>query len=1201
MFDTICKMDKPYLIQNKSIVCKDFLFWLTILILIQLPTISYSQCSNDPPHADNCEEAPIICSYEQLNGYCFTMIDYPAYNRPPWMCPGTIGDWSNWVSFFAECPTLDLMLTFTNWQGQPPISVRAAVYDYHGLCPDSFQDPDEILFCTGGGCFNSNQNPNMQLEINLTNLVVGNIYYILITNCAGEGDYSDVNFDVLSPSCGGGEIGPWPGDIQGPLVSCTGSTGVYQVEKPSAASSLHWYLDGTLIQEGNIDSVTIEWTTAGTYELCVDASNYCIEESENPDPTCITIVIEDLVPIDPDPVIICHDETFLYDGIAYPPGVHPVQHINPIGCDSSITLTVVGVDTVMEDLGPFYLCEGTSITVHGQTYTSAQTGDHSILTQQALPPNCDSTILFNIAMMNLQAYVAPPDELGCDITEVSLNGAGSVVVGPPGCTVIYQWFAAGGGVLGDPSDEATMVVSHQGEYCLNITITAPDGSTMCEDSACVVVASSGDLPPAPLITGPLKGCIGDTLSYSLLSQGDTPPSAYTWIPPTGANTLLLNDSTLLFVPLLGDTVSLCGFTTDECGPSPQTCLQILVGVTDTLFLASATCDPAQAGVFMDTLSNQAGCDSLVIRTITLMPELRDTLLSQTCDPSQAGVFSDTLSSQQGCDSIVVQLIALLPSHSDTTINSTCDPALAGTDTLWLQNKYGCDSLVITTTNLSPSHQINQTIYTCDPTQAGLDTLYLINQHGCDSTLYIERIYTGNYQETNQTLICGTGVNYADTILIASGPCDSLFITNYQYVPLDTTWLTASTCDPAQTGISSSVLPSSLGCDSTIVITTSLIPPDSTYVTGITCDSAGAVYSVTVMPNQFGCDSVVTLDIQYVGIDTVYLQQTTCDPTQVGSEVTVLPGVDCDTIQVIETTFVPFTQSEETIIMCSQPGVLSDTTTLQNSAGCDSLVIRHYVYESLTAQVDIQGETCADDADGHMEIYDISGGQTPYELQINAGNWQQVTLFDNLSPGPYTIIIRDAAGCRDTLSDLVIAPGVSVAIDAGPDRIAAPGEVIDLSAQANQSLSQVQWTATDPLSCPTCIQTTLGPLSGNQTVVVTGWTVGGCTHSDALEVIVKARGNLFIPNSFSPNADGINDVFSVYGNDQIVGIRNLAVYDRWGNALYARRDLPINDPSAGWDGTFRDKMMDPGVYVYVVEVELIDGSVRLYKGDVMLVK
>src|SRR5690606_17480460 len=108
------------------------------------------------------------------------------------------------------------------------------------------------------------------------------------------------HFDILTPSCGGGEIGPWPDDIQGPLVSCTGSTSVYHIEKPDGAATLHWYLDGSLIQEGNIDSVSITWSSAGTYELCVDASNLCIEEGN--DPTCITIVVEDLVPIDPDPV-----------------------------------------------------------------------------------------------------------------------------------------------------------------------------------------------------------------------------------------------------------------------------------------------------------------------------------------------------------------------------------------------------------------------------------------------------------------------------------------------------------------------------------------------------------------------------------------------------------------------------------------------------------------------------------------------------------------------------------------------------------------------------------------------------------------------------------------------------------------------------------------------------------------------------------
>ncbi|MCO6486236.1 MAG: gliding motility-associated C-terminal domain-containing protein, partial [Saprospiraceae bacterium] len=95
--------------------------------------------------------------------------------------------------------------------------------------------------------------------------------------------------------------------------------------------------------------------------------------------------------------------------------------------------------------------------------------------------------------------------------------------------------------------------------------------------------------------------------------------------------------------------------------------------------------------------------------------------------------------------------------------------------------------------------------------------------------------------------------------------------------------------------------------------------------------------------------------------------------------------------------------------------------------------------------------------------------------------------------------------------------------------------------------------------------------------------------------------VYIPNSFSPDEDGINDVFSVYGNAQVVGVRHLAIYDRWGNNLYFERHLPVNDPGVGWDGTFRGQIMDPGVYVYVVEVELADGGTRLYKGDVTVVR
>ncbi|MCB9313341.1 MAG: gliding motility-associated C-terminal domain-containing protein [Lewinellaceae bacterium] len=651
----------------------------------------------------------------------------------------------------------------------------------------------------------------------------------------------------------------------------------------------------------------------------------------------------------------------------------------------------------------------------------------------------------------------------------------------------------------------------------------------------------------------------------------------------------------------GQIIPVTFTATDLCGNSNSlTARFIRANGSDTLYVNVFTCDPAQAG--QDTMVvEEGGCQVWSITNSIYLPPDVEVIEQFSCDPLQVG--SDTLyfSNQNGCDSVQVMVTVLLPSDTIRTKSTTCDPAVAGSDTIILSNQLGCDSILISEVSLSPSSVQSITLFTCDPAAAGSDTIILSNQFGCDSVIYQLTVFSGFYQEVEQVLLCGNGNAYTDTMVVTSGPCDSLFITNYMYAPLDTTWLFGTTCDPAQAGISIAVQPSSLGCDSTIVTTTNLLPSDSTLVSRVTCDPAGAMYSITVLSNQYGCDSVVTTDIQYVGIDTLYVEETTCEPSQAGTMVSILPGVECDTVLVTETMYVPFTQSEETVILCGQSGVLSDTIYLQNAAGCDSLVIRNYEYVSLSSQYQIQGETCAGDQDGSIELTSVVGGVPPYEGILIGGNWQSATLFDNLPPGQYTLVIRDAAGCLDTLSGLVVAPGAIITIDAGPDRTAAPGEVIDLSAQTTQSLAQVQWTATDPLLCPGCLQTILGPLTTNQTVIVTGWTQEGCSDTDALEVIIKTRGNIFIPNTFTPNNDGINDVFSVYGNDQVLQVRNLAIFDRWGNALYSRSDLPINDPSAGWDGTFRDEVMDPGVYVYVVEVELVDGSVRLFKGDVTVVR
>ena len=275
--------------------------------------------------------------------------------------------------------------------------------------------------------------------------------------------------------------------------------------------------------------------------------------------------------------------------------------------------------------------------------------------------------------------------------------------------------------------------------------------------------------------------------------------------------------------------------------------------------------------------------------------------------------------------------------------------------------------------------------------------------------------------------------------------------------------------------------------------------------------------------------------------------------------------------------------------------------LTNHLGCDSLRITEFRYAPLEAEVLIADESCAGARDGRIEAFLQTGGTAPFSYRLEGLPEQAAPLFNDLPPATYRLIVRDAAGCADTLNALTIAAGQTLTVDAGPDREAAPGEVIPLSASGSAALAQVTWTATDPLGCAVCAQTALGPLSVSQTVTLSGVSAAGCRASDQLEVFLRRGVRVYIPNGFSPDNDGINDLFSVFGNEQVRRLRKLAVYDRWGNALYYREDLPVNDPGEGWDGSFRGRVMDPGVYVYVVEVEFMDGTVQLFKGDVQLLR
>jgi gliding motility-associated-like protein len=871
-----------------------------------------------------------------------------------------------------------------------------------------------------------------------------------------------------------------------------------------------WYFDNIAMigeNEGTFSLVNNQYQS-GTYTVVYTTPDGCVKDS-------VSLII-------PPPVITeleasyCLGSEVICSGTAYSsPGIYETMYSNYLGCDSIVYCTITEILPGLPTLMQLDTCGPVDIQICNDIIST--TGLHEIICTDY--QGCDSLVVFDLRLMEPIAVIKPTTLLPCQPNaSILLDGSFSSINNIPTGGTTYFWSGPPNGILGN-TNEATVYVSLPGVYCL--TLTFDNNGFYCSDVTCVKVEAANELPDAPLLIGPPSGCPGDTLIFSLESNGPIPTNAYTWLLPPGVAVLQPNDSTLFYIGQANDTTQLCGFTSNDCGTSDTVCLNISTVTAHLTFLAGSTCDPAEAGIFTDSLSNLSGCDSLVVRTIQLAP-----------------------------------------SHLQMQTADTCDPLALGSDTLWFTNQHGCDSILITTYFLWPSQETVVTEYVCDPAGAGVDTVELINQFGCDSTLIINRIYKGVYQEETQVAICGSGITYTDTLLITGGPCDSLLLTHYDFLPLDTI-----------------------------------------FQMEYTCDASAAGNNMVHFTNQFGCDSTVYTAVIYAGIDTQFIQQYSCDSALVGIQWMTVSGTYCDTTIQIQTFWSATSIGFDQVYSCEQAGPLTDTLLIPNPGGCDSMLVREYHYNDLAAMTEVIPEHCAGEKNGQVTISNVNGGLLPYEYQINTGAWTDIPVFTSLAPGSYSVTIRDGRGCTLPYPDIIVEHGQVLTVDAGPDQQTTLEMVLTLTAISGQSLSNVQWSALDPLSCATCQQTMLGPVKTPQTVYLSAWNADGCIATDDLLVTLIAveLPKVYIPSSFSPNGDGINDLFTIYGNNQIMEIRNFAVYDRWGNALYSRSNLPVNDPSEGWDGSFREKVLDPGVYIYVVETVLLDGSLRLYKGDVTLLR
>jgi len=163
-----------------------------------------------------------------------------------------------------------------------------------------------------------------------------------------------------------------------------------------------------------------------------------------------------------------------------------------------------------------------------------------------------------------------------------------------------------------------------------------------------------------------------------------------------------------------------------------------------------------------------------------------------------------------------------------------------------------------------------------------------------------------------------------------------------------------------------------------------------------------------------------------------------------------------------------------------------------------------------------------------------------------------------------------------------------------------GANVPLKTQASSDVSRWLWTPATGLNCSNCAEP-LATVTKKQIYTATVSNDGGCVAKD--EVAVEpycTASNVFIPNTFSPNGDGQNDLFYPRGGG-VTSIKSMQIFSRWGEVGFDRRDFALNDTNAAWNGTYKGKLLTPDVFVYVVEVQCGNNEVFGLKGNVTLLK
>jgi gliding motility-associated-like protein len=228
------------------------------------------------------------------------------------------------------------------------------------------------------------------------------------------------------------------------------------------------------------------------------------------------------------------------------------------------------------------------------------------------------------------------------------------------------------------------------------------------------------------------------------------------------------------------------------------------------------------------------------------------------------------------------------------------------------------------------------------------------------------------------------------------------------------------------------------------------------------------------------------------------------------------------------------------------------------------------------------------------LLDAGPGFVSYFWPHSGETTQTVTVT---TAGSYSVEVTDANGCSGTSSPIVAVLNEPPVVNTVPDTLiiddGSLGQLVVTTTATG--LVAYTWSPAATLTCANCPS----PLAFPQepTLYTVFGTQNGCVGEPDSVLVLINQVDLVLPNAFTPNGDGLNDVFRVT-NAVLYPVFELSVFNRWGEVIYRSDDI-----RSGWDGTYRGKEQESGVYIWLIRFRKgsVSGEEVTLTGNVTLLR